>query len=208
MNRKIIFLLLALCILTFALACSNADSGEGKDSETVGIAETTSPDTTADTTAAETTKSLTVVAGTAPKPETEEITTTVALTTELTTKPIVTQSPVTKAPETTTAKTEPETTRAPETIVLHRHDYSVKEQVEPTCSNEGKVILYCECGDSTSNYVEKLPHQLGQATCISGPACKVCGEIEGSPLFHDIKDGVCSLCNNRVYRIGMSGNDR
>ena len=70
MNRKIIFLLLALCILTFALACSNADSGEDKDSETVGVAETTSPDTTADTTAAETTKSLTVVAGTAPEPET------------------------------------------------------------------------------------------------------------------------------------------
>ena len=197
MNHKIIFLLIALCVVTFAVACSNTDSSVGKDSETVGVVETTSPDTTADTTAAETTKALTVVAGTAPKPENE--------TEESTTEEVSTTAPITtKAPETTVAKTEAVTTKAPETTSSHAHIYSRKEQVDATCAKEGTATFYCECGASISNTLTKLPHQLGEATCISAPTCKVCGETEGTPLFHDIKDGICSLCNNRVYRLGMS----
>ncbi len=198
MKLKILCLLLAFAVAFSIAACSGKDKEQKPDGETVGTVETTLPPETTEKPDEETTKSLTVKPGTAePKPETE-------VTAAETTGAVTTSKPVTKAPETTAPKTEPVTTRAPETIVLHRHNYSIKEQVDPTCSKEGKVTLQCECGDTTSNSVEKLPHQLGEATCISAPVCKVCGETEGTPLFHDIKDGVCTLCNNRVYRLGIS----
>jgi len=197
MNKKIISLLVLVCVVIFAAACSSSDSNDKNDSETVGVAETTSPDTTADTTEAETTKSLTVVAGTAPKPETE--------TEEITTEEVSTTAPITtKAPETTVAKTETITTEVPETTSSHKHTYSRKEQVDATCAKEGTVTFYCDCGASISNKLDKLPHQFCEATCVSAPVCTVCGATEGTPLPHDIKNGICSLCNNRVYRLGMS----
>ena len=192
--------MLALAVAFSIAACSGNNDKKNPDGETVGVIDTSIPPETTEKQDEETTKSLTIKPDTAaPKPETDETTTSENAVTEQ-----VTTTPVTKAPETTTAKTEEQTTRAPETIVLHRHNYIVKEQVEATCSKEGKVTLYCECGDTTTNSIEKLPHQLGEATCISAPICKVCGEAEGNSLSHDIKNGVCSLCNNRVYRIGIS----
>ena len=200
MNKRIISLLVAVCTVIFTVACAGSDTTEEKDSETIDVTETASPDTTAFSTDEETTKSLTVVPGAAPKPETDEGTT----VSDSETEPL--QS--TKAPDTTSAKTEPittaETTRAPETTVAHAHSYTRKEQVDPTCSKEGTATFYCECGAYISNTIQKLPHEFGEATCVSAPACKVCGAVEGSPLLHDIKNGVCSLCNNRVYRIGIT----
>lgn len=198
MKLKILSLFFALVVAFSVFSCSDKEDGARPDGETVGTVDTTFPTETTEKPTEETTKSLTIKPETAkPKPETE-------VTAAETTEAVTTSAPVTKAPETTAPKTEPETTRAPETTASHKHTYSRKEQVDPTCSKEGTATFYCECGEFISNAISMLPHQLGDATCMSAPVCKVCGATEGTPLLHDIKNGVCSLCNNRVYRIGIN----
>ena len=114
-------------------------------------------------------------------------------TTESTTKPIVsTTEQITKP---TVSTTEPTTEETTEPTTVHNHT-KVTEEVKPTCTKAGKVIVKCsECGEILSEKVlEKLGHTTEittvNATCtVDGKKtekCTVCGEIVSETVIEKL----------------------
>ncbi len=137
---------------------------------TDGLGETTT-ETTETTTASVTTEPTTV-------PITESTTKPIVSTTESTTTPII-------------STTEPTT----EETTIHTHN-EVTEEVKPTCTKTGKVIVKCsECGEILSEKVlEKLGHTTEtttiDATCTKDgkktEKCTVCGEVVSETVIEKL----------------------
>ena len=105
--------------------------------------------------------------------------------------------------------------------VIHIHDYGEGEiTVQPTCTKEGIKIFSCDCGDTYTEAVSKLEHDIiideaVEATCtktglLAGQHCSQCDEAtikqeETPSLGHDIiiDEAVVSTCTKTGLSEGM-----
>ena len=129
--------------------------------------------------------------------------------------------------ESTGSQTEPpasETSEASETSVptesetAHVHDFtSVTVTKEPTCTEEGERVLKCACGETVTEKIEALGHNVGepvvtlskQPTCTepgyneTEVRCNRCGEVlsrltaDIPALGHNYENGVCTRCGEK-----------
>lgn len=72
-------------------------------------------------------------------------------------------------------------------VSLHKHEYSSSEiAVQPTCTDPGKLVSYCNCGFALETEISPLGHaytvkgEVVPPTCteygISVSSCKLCGD--------------------------------
>lgn len=59
----------------------------------------------------------------------------------------------------------------------HKHNYKESEKTEKTCTEPGKIIYVCECGDTYEEAIEAGGHHYEQTTSKE-PSCNQEGEIE------------------------------
>lgn len=93
------------------------------------------------------------------------------------------------------------------------HDYTVKVEVDATCTEAGYTEMKCARCDATTDHkvIEPYGHELVDmkgkaATCTEDgysdyKACKNCDYIEGKtaiPAAHNYVDGVCGTCKGVV----------
>lgn len=78
------------------------------------------------------------------------------------------------------------------TPVPHEHNYKVESETAATCTEAGKKILKCECGDRKEESIPALGHDYDEgkvttaATCIKDGektyTCKRCGATKTEPI--------------------------
>lgn len=82
------------------------------------------------------------------------------------------------------------------------HEYSVVEEVAPTCANQGKIVKVCAlCERENVEYIDKVPHAwetdtVISATCDNGgyivERCTICADTKKTDtetaLGHDMKE--------------------
>ena len=90
------------------------------------------------------------------------------------------------------------------------HDYSLVEIQHATCTEEGKRIYRCHCGDSYSETIAKLAHDFAEATCTAAKTCKSCGATEGKASGHSHKltsttNATCTAEGKKVYTCSKCG---
>lgn len=102
-----------------------------------------------------------------------------------------------------------------------QHNYFIEqERVDPTCTEDGYVIMACECGESHNELLPATGHKevvdaAVEATCLStglteGSHCEVCGEIfvaqEETPLgghTEVILSGEAATCQSTGWTDGV-----
>ena len=72
-------------------------------------------------------------------------------------------------PSESTAPTE-ESTAPPTTIPVHEHVYT-ETITEATCTEEGKLVKTCECGEVVEEIIPVAPHDYGIVEVVSRPDC-------------------------------------
>ena len=74
-----------------------------------------------------------------------------------------------------------------DSYVEHTHSYT-EEKTEPTCTEKGKIIYTCQCGDSYTVETEAIGHSFGDGVCA------ICGATDPDyvpPHTHSFVDGKC-----------------
>ncbi len=99
---------------------------------------------------------------------------------------------------------------------VHKHDYSIKIVVAPTCTEKGYTLRVCKCGDEKrESYTAASGHSFTDwtttkaATCLSEGSrvreCKVCAKTETetiAKLGHDYKTTVVDpTCTEKGYTL-------
>ncbi|MBO7195803.1 MAG: hypothetical protein J6V80_00530 [Clostridia bacterium] len=72
--------------------------------------------------------------------------------------------------------------------IAHSHSYSEDITVAPTCTEDGKAIYTCSCGDSYEAVIDNLGHKYRDGECLG------CGEADPDYLpdhEHSFVDGKC-----------------
>ena len=87
----------------------------------------------------------------------------------------------------------------------HEHDYNT-EIIAATCTEAGKTVYTCDCGDSYEEVIDALGHTevttTVDATCTADGSitvtCDVCGETLSTEVIpatgHNYVDGACDVC--------------
>ena len=74
-----------------------------------------------------------------------------------------------------------------DSYVEHTHSYT-EEKTDPTCTEKGKIIYTCQCGDSYTEETEAIGHSFGDGVCA------ICGASDPDyvpPHTHSFVDGKC-----------------
>lgn len=80
---------------------------------------------------------------------------------------------------------------------VHLSDW--RENVAPTCTEEGSVTAYCEeKGAYITKNIPPKGHTRIEATCTECAYCSDCEEILSEPLGHTVFDGFCERCRKIV----------
>ncbi len=81
----------------------------------------------------------------------------------------------------------------------HTHYYSSRVTTEATCAKEGVRTYTCSCGNSYTEKISKTTyHDWEYATCTKPKTCKDCGKTEGSAEEHSYySSGKCSRCGQQ-----------
>jgi len=99
-------------------------------------------------------------------------------------KPTETEQPIDPEtdPETepeTDPDTEPETDPETDSEAVHSHSFGEwTVEAQPTCSQAGKEIRTCECGETEEKAIEALSHNFGEWKTVSDPTCSTPGKQE------------------------------
>lgn len=75
----------------------------------------------------------------------------------------------------------------------HEHDYGDwKTKKEATCTENGKMIRECDCGEEETSKIEAKGHQWIEANCESPKTCSACNASEGEALGHKWTNSTCT----------------
>lgn len=97
-----------------------------------------------------------------------------------------------------------------ENPALHKHNYNEEITKEATCLDKGLKTYTCDCGDSYTEDIEALGHDLKDEvilpTCTEGGyikhSCNRCDvsyqDTETPALGHNYVDGVCDRCGDKI----------
>lgn len=184
--KKIICVLMAVCLILSMAACAVQKEIDEKIPSTSSKADSETTNPTDTTIGSEATSAPTT------EPATEATT---APATETTTESTVAATEAPTEPATTISTSEPEeeedtsttgTTAAP---TEHRHSYTTTV-VEPNCLDDGFTVDQCECGESNVyNSVPALGHTFGEWVTTIEPTTTAYGQ----------RERVCSVCSYQEF---------
>lgn len=72
------------------------------------------------------------------------------------------------------------------------HEFSITENINATCSEEGKIVRLCsKCEKKEEEILPILEHKWQEANCESPKTCQLCNLTEGEKGEHKWEDATC-----------------
>lgn len=82
----------------------------------------------------------------------------------------------------------------------HEHAYGAWYTVtNANCIYTGLKERVCECGEKETEVIPVTGHNYSSPTCTSPSKCKVCGEVSGEALGHNVTSGKCTRCYKTTF---------
>lgn len=78
----------------------------------------------------------------------------------------------------------------------HKHIFEIKENIPPTCTEEGRVTYICQCGETFFTITSAIQHKGD--FCYRSGECINCQQ-HFEVLGHNYDNGVCKNCNAKEF---------